>query len=156
MNPNSIQVWEAEKRETHQNLDFGYIDRTAAEAARLLVDRAPVEVNYQPGDWTRYGLFIFGLAGTSVVTVARKPDLSFSAVDGISRDGSWFMVCRQDDGCYPFQLAAGGWKGLAASYVAGRITKGNAMSGVSVTLLLRAIGYHIDQDPEFNLGAHSL
>ncbi len=152
--PASIQLYDTEREYLDPDLDFPYIDEAARDAAYFLADEAPVEVNYQPGDGTRYALVLVPLRSLFSARPRVKDGTSWGrhSIDGMGHrpavapadyyDPNGYLVTWVANASYPFRL--GGRDGhLAASYVTEHM-KTTMTSGCSIALLLRSISYHLD------------
>lgn len=158
--PASIRIYDGE--EPHPDLDYAYIDATANDTARNLY--GPVwcsEVDYQPGDMTSYKLVFMplrtlrharprewesGAISTAHAVVGMKADGARDDEHGSEGyyDEHGYLVAWLNHGCYPFRLGGGGWV-IDAMYVADSLgCNVPLVSGVSIALLLRAVGYHLD------------
>lgn len=150
----SIVLYESESAYTHDELDYDYIVGVAADVARALRSGRPIEVAYQPGDWTRYGL-VFTPLQTLLRARARVVDgktWDSAAVSGMhGANGGYvengYLVAWVEHTAYPFRLGFRFGRDLAGSYVSEHLTK-NETSGVSVAILFRAIDWHLDHATE--------
>lgn len=146
--PLSIELYESEDPFTDPDLDWGYIDQAARQAASILDSTAAgvvAEVNYQPGDGTRYALVIVPVLAMEPVSGRVVDGQSWSpwAVEGVDRDEHAFLVCHVDGMSYPVRLGRRE-RDLAASYI-GEHWKLPATSAVSVAVFLRAVSWHLNQ-----------
>jgi hypothetical protein len=154
--PASITIYDAERAYADDRLDFAYIDEVACEAAYYLEDATPTEVNYQPGDGTRYPLVIVPLRAlfSAPPRVVDGTAWGRHAVDGMGHspavaaadyyDPTGYLVTWVGHASYPFRLGERG-NVLAADYVDEHMGKPGAASAVSLAVLFRAISYHLDQ-----------
>lgn len=136
----------------HPELDLGYIASAAFDVARGLSKRRPVEVAYQPGDFTFYGLVFVPLAGIETATPRKVEGVEWegNAVRGVlSRNGEngyryeddAVLISWIEGATYGIRLLSGG---LSASFVAEK-WKTTIVSGGSLVLLFRAVSWYLDR-----------
>lgn len=152
--PPSIDIYNSEREYMHDGLDLAYIAATAKEGAKILATDV-LEVAYQPGDGTYYGLVIVPLASLVHTQPRVKKGIFWQrhAVHGQMRRGAEdrepgvdfyadnsYLVCWVENTCYPLRL--GDHDDLAASYIDEKWKLGPT-SAVSVALFLRALSYEL-------------
>lgn len=149
--PASIEVWEDEKGYVCEGLDLDYIDGVAADLADSLFVGASAEACYQPGDGTRYSMIFVPLRSLQTARPRVKDGREWQsrAVDGMGDktggyDERGYFVSITDHACYPIRLGPGRTNLLASTYVAEH-WKQNRTSSVSITILFRAVAYHLDR-----------
>lgn len=156
----AIILYDVEAEYQHPDLDLAYIDKVASEAAdqlryaRNLDERqtpAGVEIAYQPGDGTFYGIVLvelFLLSGTSG-RVKNGVQWESNAVRGVSMNSiGWyepgsFLVSVIESGAYPLRL--GDSDPVAGSYISEHWGL-SRVSALSVAILLRAISWYLNPD----------
>lgn len=147
--PASITAYETEALWQHSDLDLAYIDAVGNDLARLLRLGKPVEVNYQPGDGTRYPLVFVPLRDLASARPRVKDGVEWErhAVSGMGAaasggyDRGGYLVSWVEHGCYPIRLGDRGI--LAASYV-GAHWDCHGTSAVSLALLFRSVSWWLD------------
>lgn len=139
--PESITMYPGEEDRYEPDLNFGYIDQTAHDVA-LVLDRTVLsaEVDYQPGDGTRYPLVFVPLAAMTPA----NDDHGGRAIKGVKYDRGMFLVCWVEHPCYPLRLAGRGGSDIAADYVSEK-WKTSSGSAVSLALLFRGVAYYLDR-----------
>ena len=153
--PDSIVIWDIEREYVDPELDLAYIAGAAQDSAAILSAGHTLEINYQPGDGTRYGLVIVPLAHMEYARPRVKDGIPWGrhAVSGVSRRAAHaadnaadyyspdsYLVCWVDHACYP--LILGSNNVIASDYIAEH-WKPSLASAVSLALLLRAINFEL-------------
>ncbi len=155
MPPESIEIWDGERAEhlVDRGLDYDYIDGAAQAIATALRLGIPVEVNYQPGDGTRYKMVLVPLRGlvTAPERIVDGRPWGKHAIDGMKNpdhtcdldfyDPRGYLLSFVDGDSYPIRLGDRG--DLSHDYI-GSHWKLPDVSAVSVAILLRATSFYLD------------
>lgn len=150
-----IQKYELEEQSGyyHDELDLAYIANSAFDVALALSRGNSVEIAYQPGDFTFYGLVFVPLWNIETAAPRVKDDQTWDhrAVRGMLRTDdrgnlsygeSAYLIAWVDHATYGLRLGNRGE--LAASYVAEHWST-SSVSGASLALLFRAVSWYLDR-----------
>jgi hypothetical protein len=119
----------------YEGIDHDYIDRAATAIADEMNAGRPVEIRYEPGDMTSYGLVLVDLNDLSLVEIPRGGWPGSRVFRGVGDGDGWFLLMWEDHGSVVLE-----WGSLpVAGYLASKLDNCPPVSAKSIVLLLDAI-----------------